>query len=86
MQRLDQMIDKGFEPEKLSVKAGVPASITFVRMSDKTCATEVAVPSIDVKRALPLNEPVAIDFIPAKSGEIFFVCGMNMLKGVIVVE
>jgi plastocyanin domain-containing protein len=31
-----------------------------------------------------LNEPVEIEFTPAKAGEIAFVCGMNMLKGVVV--
>jgi plastocyanin domain-containing protein len=38
-------------------------------------------PSPNVKRALPLNEPVVIEFTPA-SGDIAFACGMNMLKGV----
>jgi hypothetical protein len=37
-------------------------------------------------RALLLNEPVVIDFRPAKSRDIAFGCGMNMLKGVVVVE
>jgi plastocyanin domain-containing protein len=35
---------------------------------------------------LPLNEPVAIEFTPAKTGDIAFACGMNMLKGVVVVQ
>jgi plastocyanin domain-containing protein len=44
----------------------------------------VVFPSLNIKRALPLNEPVVIEFTPAKTGE--FACGMNMLKGVVVVE
>jgi plastocyanin domain-containing protein len=44
------------------------------------------VPSLNTKRALPLNEPVVIEFTPAKSGDIAFACGMNKLKGVVVVE
>jgi plastocyanin domain-containing protein len=39
-----------------------------------------------VKRGLPLNAPVTIEFTPAKAGDIAFACGMNMLKGVIVVQ
>jgi Cu+-exporting ATPase len=43
-------------------------------------------PSLNIKRALPLNEPVVIEFTPAKSGDIAFACGMNMLHGTLVVQ
>jgi plastocyanin domain-containing protein len=33
-----------------------------------------------------LNEPVAIEFTPAKTGDVVFACGMDMLKGVVVVQ
>jgi RND family efflux transporter MFP subunit len=78
--------EKGFEPGRVSLRAGSAARLTFVRTTDKTCGTEVMFPSLNLKRALPLNEPVAIEFTPAKTGEIAFACGTNMLKGVIVVQ
>ena len=78
--------EKGFEPDRVSLRAGSPVRLTFVRTTDKTCATEVVLPSLNVKRALPLNEPVAIEFTPARTGDVAFACGMNMLKGVIVVR
>jgi plastocyanin len=78
--------EQGFEPAKVSLRAGTPARITFVRTTDKTCGTEVVFPSLNIKRALPLNEPVTIEFTPAKTGDIAFACGMNMLKGVVVVQ
>ena len=78
--------EKGFEPDAVRLRAGAPASITFTRTTDKTCATEVVFPSLGIKRALPLNEAVAIEFTPEKTGTIAFVCGMNMLKGAVVVE
>jgi Cu+-exporting ATPase len=62
------------------------AKLTFIRTSDETCATEVAFPSLKIKRALPLNKPVVIEFTPAEAGEIAFTCGMSMLKGTVVVE
>ena len=80
------MSEQGYEPAKVTLRAGTPARITFVRTTDKTCGTEVVFPSLNIKRALPLNEPVVIEFTPAKSGDIAFACGMNMLKGVIIVE
>jgi RND family efflux transporter MFP subunit len=75
--------DTAFEPARLTLRAGVPARITFVRTSDKTCATDVVFPSLKIERALPLNEPIVIDVTPS-SGELAFTCGMNMLRGTIV--
>jgi plastocyanin len=78
--------ERGFEPAKVTVRAGAPARITFLRTTDKTCGTEVVFPSLNIKRALPLNEPVTVEFTPARAGEIAFACGMNMLKGTVVVS
>ena len=78
--------EKGYEPGKLTVRVGQPARITFVRVTDKTCGTEVVFPSLSIRRPLPLNEAVVIEFIPKESGEIGFVCGMNMLRGTVVVQ
>ena len=75
--------EQGLEPARVSLRAGTPAQITFVRTTDKTCGTEVVFPSLNIRRALPLNQPVRIEFTPAKAGEIAFVCGMNMLRGTI---
>jgi RND family efflux transporter MFP subunit len=77
--------EQGFVPDRLTLRAGVPAQITFVRTTNNTCATEVVFPSLGVKRALPLNEPVTIEVTPAR-GELAFACGMDMLKGTVVVE
>ena len=78
--------EQGYEPAKVTLRAGTPARITFVRTTDKTCGTEVVFPSLNIKRALPLNEPVVIEFTPAKSGDVAFACGMNMLHGTVVVQ
>lgn len=78
--------DQGFEPARITLRAGTPARLTVVRTSDETCATEVVFPSLKIRRALRLNKPVDIDFTPATTGEIAFACGMNMLKGAVVVQ
>lgn len=78
--------EQGFEPARVTLRAGTPARLTFVRTTDKTCGTEVVFPSLDIERALPLNEPVVIEFTPAKDGEVAFACGMNMLRGTVVVQ
>jgi plastocyanin domain-containing protein len=35
---------------------------------------------------LPLNDPVLIEFTPRRGGDVAFACGMNMLRGTVVVE
>jgi len=78
--------DQGYEPPQVTLRAGTQARITFVRTTDKACGTEVVFPSLNIKRALPLNQPVVIEFTPAPSGDIAFACGMNTLHGTVVVR
>jgi cobalt-zinc-cadmium efflux system membrane fusion protein len=76
----------GFTPATVTLRAGVPARLTFVRTSNETCATQVVVPSLKIERPLPLNTPVVVELAAAKAGTIEFACGMDMLKGAIVIE
>jgi plastocyanin domain-containing protein len=75
----------GFKPGSVDVRPNEPIELVFTRKAEKTCATEVSVPSLKVKKPLPLNEPVTIALTPEKD-EITFACGMNMLKGKVVVR
>ncbi len=59
--------EQGFEPATVTLRAGVPARLTFVRTTDKTCGTEVVFPSLKIKKALPLNEPTLVEFTPEKA-------------------
>jgi plastocyanin domain-containing protein len=76
---------KGFEPLSITLKKDVPATITFIRQTSDTCATSVQIPEYKIKRDLPLNQPVTVEIKPTKTGEFAFMCGMNMLKGAVVV-
>jgi plastocyanin domain-containing protein len=78
--------EQGFDPATITLRAGSPARVTFMRTTGNTCATEVAFPSLNVTRALPLNTPVQVEFTPSKSGDIAFACGMNMLRGTVIVK
>ena len=41
---------------------------------------------LKIKKSLPLNQPVPVEFTPKKSGSLNFSCGMNMLKGTVIVQ
>jgi plastocyanin domain-containing protein len=78
--------EKGYEPESFQLRQGVPARVTFVRKIEGTCGTEVVLEAYKIKRELPLNQPVVIEFTPTKTGEFKFACGMDMLRGKIIVR
>lgn len=78
--------EKGYQPASIQLRAGIPARLTFVRQIEATCGTEIVLANYGIKKDLPLNQPVVVEFTPAKTGEFSFVCGMNMLKGKLVVR
>ena len=81
-----KVTEKGYEPAQLKLQLGVPARLTFVRETENTCGTEVIFPDYDIERVLPLNERVVVEFTPQESGEFVFTCGMNMLRGKLVIS
>lgn len=78
--------EQGYSPGSFKLKKGVPAKVTFLRQTDKTCATEIVFPAYGINMPLPLNQPVVVSFTPAKAGEFGFTCGMNMMRGKLFVQ
>ncbi len=76
----------GYQPSSLRLRRGVPTRLTFVRRTEQTCATEVVFSDYGIRRELPLNSAVTIDFMPNKKGTFTFACGMNMLRGKLIVQ
>jgi plastocyanin domain-containing protein len=80
---------KGFEPSKLVVAKAQPVTLVFTRKTDRTCAKRVVVQLGDGKKIakeLPLDTPVEIAATFAKTGELTYACGMDMISGVITVQ
>lgn len=85
--RYEMTVDGGgFHPNQLALAVGVPATIVVTRTTDQTCAKEMVIPSLNLRKALPLNQPVEFAVTPAAKGQINFACGMNMMTGVIDVH
>ncbi len=76
----------GFTPSSATFKKGEHAQLVFTRTSDKTCAKEVVFPELNVKKALPLNEAVAIDVPTADARTLTFQCGMGMYKSSVTIR
>lgn len=78
--------EQGYSKSTIKLKRGVPVQITFLRQTDKTCATEVVVAEYGVRRPVPLNVPTVIAFTPKRNGEFSFACGMNMMRGKLIIQ
>ena len=78
--------ENGYQPSSLRLERGVPTRLTFIRRVEGTCATEVVFPDYGIRRELPLNKAVVVSFTPKKAGEFSFACGMNMVRGKLIVQ
>jgi|SRR5579871_437618 len=76
----------GFDPDVIEAKAGQPIRLAFFRPNDANCAREVVFPSLGIRKELPPGKTVIVDITPSKTGPLDFACGMNMLKGKLIVR
>lgn len=76
----------GYTPAEVQATAGEPLTLVFTRTTDEGCGEELVVASQNIRRDLPLNEPVEVTFTPTEAGRLRFTCGMDMYDGAIVVQ
>lgn len=74
-----------FSPQSFSVRKGKLVRLNFYRDDKPTCATVVVFPSLGIRRELPVGKTTTIEITPDKDGEIGFACGMDMIKGKLIV-
>jgi len=76
----------GFDPAVIPAKAGQPIKLAFFRPNAANCAREVVFPDLGIRKDLPPGETTVVEITPPKSGPLGFACGMNMLKGKLMVR
>jgi plastocyanin len=78
--------NEGFEPSQVSVKKGETVKLAFYRADAENCGGEVVFQKLNLTRKLPVGETVLVEIAPTEAGEISFACGMDMMKGKILVQ
>ena len=76
----------GYHPSEAGAPAGKPVRLVFTRTTEDGCGQELVVPSLGIKKDLPLNQPVPIDLTMPASGKLAFTCGMDMMHGAVIAE
>lgn len=80
------LTDAGLVPAEVKLNKGEPVRIAFTRKTDRTCMFDIVIPDAGVKKAVPLNKTVDVEFTPAKTGTLRVLCGMGMQFGRLVVN
>ena len=67
------------------VKQGIPVKLDFYRDETNSCSERVIFGDFGIARDLPAFRTTSVEFTPDKAGEFVFTCGMNMLRGKVIV-
>jgi plastocyanin domain-containing protein len=86
VQEVRVIVKGGYTPDTIVVQAGKPVRLQFYRDETADCSERVVFEQFGVDQQLPPFQTTAIEFTPDTAGEYPFRCGMNMLKGLLVVE
>jgi plastocyanin domain-containing protein len=86
VQEVRVVVKGGYTPDTVVVRAGEPVRLQFYRDETADCSERVVFEDFGIDTALPAFETTPVEFTPEEAGEFRFRCGMNMLKGLLVVE
>ncbi len=86
VQEIKVTVRGGYSPDVIVVKSGVPVRLNFYRDETSSCSEQVVFSDFGIVRDLPAFKTTPIEFTPDKTGEFTFACGMNMLRGKLIVE
>ena len=81
VQKIRITADKGYHPAHIQLQKGIPAEITFHRVTPSNCYKEVLFEEEGILEPIGVDEEKVIRFTPQELGEHEFSCGMKMQKG-----
>ena len=84
-QEIDVIVEGGYSPDRIEVRQGQSVRLTFLRKESTECTGQVVLPDFGLTAQLPQGQRVPVEFTPGKVGEFPFHCGMNMVRGRIIV-
>lgn len=74
-----------YQPARLSIPAGQPVSIKFLRKEASPCAGTVVFSDLDISEELPLNKQKVVHLPALSPGNYSFTCQMQMYRGELIV-
>lgn len=81
VQKIRITADKGYHPAHIQLQKGIPAEITFHRVTPSNCYKEILFEEEGILEPIAQDEEKLIRFTPQDLGEHEFSCSMKMQKG-----
>jgi plastocyanin domain-containing protein len=85
-QRVRVVVKGGYDPDVIVAEPGRPLKIDFYRDETESCSERVVFGDFGVSRSLPPFKTTTVEIDPKEPGEFVFTCGMNMLRGKLIVR
>jgi len=80
-QVVDVVIDRGYHPDAIVARAGLPLRLVFRRHDADVCTERVVFSSPHIDRRLAATSPTTIELPAQPPGEVRFTCGMGRYRG-----
>lgn len=81
IQKIRIRAEKGYHPAHIQLQKGIPAEITFHRVTPSNCYKEILFEEEGILEPIGVDEEKTIRFTPQELGQHEFSCGMKMQKG-----
>jgi plastocyanin domain-containing protein len=85
-QEANVIVESGFQPASVVVKAGRPVRLNFARRETSACGEEVIIPAFAQRVHLPVDQTIKVELTPLQPGEYEFTCSKKVCRGTLIVE
>ncbi len=86
VQEISVVVKGGYSPDRIEVRRGQRVRLNFRREESTACTEQVIFGDFGISKMLPQGQIVPIEFTPDAAGEFTFHCGMNMVRGQLIVK
>lgn len=86
VQEVDVLVQGGYSPDRIEVAAGRLVRLNFRRQETNPCTEQLIMSDFNIVRNLPYGETTMVEFTPSEPGDYIFHCGMNMVRGHLIVK
>lgn len=80
-QVVDVVVDRGYRPDAIVARAGLPLRLVFRRDDGDACSERVVFSSPHIDRRLAVTGATTIELPAQPPGEVRFTCGMGRYRG-----
>ena len=80
-QVVDVLVDRGYHPDTIIARAGIPLRLVFRRHDVDACSERVVFSSPHIDRRLDASGLTTIELPGQPPGEVRFTCGMGRYRG-----